>query len=275
MILSPGLAARVALGMLLLPTAALAGLNPSATARMYWLEGNTVASTSQNSTAATVKLLVTIKGVSSFRGGDVQLYVSGLDAGLPDAWRVDPAGCNYSNYTVRQGGFNGACAAIFPSIWSACAAPLQQAVTGVQTSQPGAMRFNDPITCLTPHGLGFIWFSSAGAAGELRDPSKEYGFLGLELDLSGSEVSCAGDLASGDPQGTCVAPNYHVPCSVPRGAVLAVVDAEAHLDYASFDSGHFPLVWHATPLGPWNGGSCFSVLPVGSRSWGELRRLYH
>lgn len=111
---------------------ASAGQNAGAVARIYWLTNNTLASVDRNSTSisATQKLLVTVKGVNTFRGADVQLIANAMDAsGLPLEWQG-------AIYTPKGGGWNTGSATIFPSI--ALASPSL------------ALASSQTVTCTTP-----------------------------------------------------------------------------------------------------------------------------
>src|SRR5438477_11884872 len=68
---------------------ACAGLNPNATARIYWQTGSTgVGQATRNSTAGLPQLVVTAKNVTSFRGCDIQILINALDkTGVPSAWQ--------------------------------------------------------------------------------------------------------------------------------------------------------------------------------------------
>ena len=83
---------------LLLPRVALAGLNPAATAALYWQTENLVGLSGPLTTSSTPQLVVTLKGVTNFRGADVQIVVSEVGCGgsppLSPAWDFTSGGCN-------------------------------------------------------------------------------------------------------------------------------------------------------------------------------------
>ena len=88
----PGLCALA--GLAIAP--AQAGQNAGAVAHLYWQVGNTTADTARLSISGRPKLLVTVTGLVSFRGADIQLLVAANSGGpLPDAWQGNGSnGCN-------------------------------------------------------------------------------------------------------------------------------------------------------------------------------------
>ncbi|MBI5836293.1 MAG: hypothetical protein HZB25_03515 [Candidatus Eisenbacteria bacterium] len=230
---------------------ASAGQNAGATARIYWLTNNTLASTDRNSTSvsATQKLLVTVKGVNTFRGADVQLLANAMDAsGLPLEWQG-------AIYTPKAGGWNTGSATVFPSI--ALASPS----LSLSSSQTGDLYYGLTGTsaCVTPHNVGTFWYSAAGAAGRARDTNIEYGVFGLVIDLS----------AVAPTPGVCINPNYRLPCGTgEQGNKIVIVDGNTLKDYCAFDLGYQWLTWSAT------GPGCPDVTPVQGTTWGKIRHLY-
>ncbi len=254
-------------GLTLAAGSSFAGNNPSAVARLYWLTSNTVASTSRNSTAGTAKALITLKGVTDFRGGDVQLFVATMEASgaLTEAWSAYSGGAAEANYTPKSGGFNNGTAATFPNIFTA-----SPALPGVATSQTGVMKFHEPGGCITVADWGTIWLSTAGSAGVARTSTTEYGFFGFTLDLT---TGLANDANSGSPKGVCIYPSYHNPCNQvgnPRHPSMAIVDGAAIKDYPVFETGFTFLTW----FGDVGTKLCPDIVPVPVKSWGQVRRLY-
>ena len=236
-----------------------AGLNAGGTGALYWQNGTSAGLANRKSTLDVMQIVVTVKGVSNFRGADVQLLVNGAGGMAPDAWNFTTTGCNAGNMTTWIGGRGGA----YPNLFTS--APELQ---GTQTSQNWML--SDPSSCLTPHGVFLLWLCSAGAAGVARDPGTEYGVWAVKFDLSVNRGQCAGD--PGDPNGTtavCINPNERIPCNdVQRGAVLEILDGNDVIDYLPFAAGKALLTW-----GP-NENFCPGVTPAAGLTWGQLRKLY-
>ena len=107
------LALTLVLAMAASPAAA--GQNAGATARMYWQVGTGSGEASRNSTAATAQVVVTVRGIHSFKGADVQLRVQGCSGSLPPAWQAQGGGCAQGAATFQRGGFGGT---VYPNIFT-------------------------------------------------------------------------------------------------------------------------------------------------------------
>lgn len=253
-----------------------AGQNAGATARIYWLTSNTTAATSDISRGASVKALVTVRGVRDFRGVDVQLtfgkanwvsygYPPSYDWSLaittpPPAWQVQSGGPAEANYAFHRGGFNGPSAGIWPDFFKVAPALPGLAVT--QDGTPFCCWTTGIEACITPYGRGVIWLSAAGSAGVTRDPAVEYAVLGFTLDLSGNTGRLAGD--DNSPEPVVINPDYRLPCgSGEKGNVILLVDGAARRDFASFEVGYKQLFWHNE-----------LITPVKPATWSRLRNLY-
>ncbi len=219
------------------------GANQGATAHAYWIVPGDSASPSRRSDSGQPRLLVTVKGIHNFRGADVQLILTAGDGGrLPDAWQGNPGGCNDGNFTYGL----GAVGTRYPSAFNS--AP---AVPGMVASQDGEVF--ETGDCRTTHGTGLFWLSVAGAAGEPRDPAKEYALWNIRFDFRGTAhggpTDCPGDLGDpSGPRGVVISPNFRIPCNGPQpGAVLAVLDDNLNLDYLPFVLGNAALGWEANP----------------------------
>lgn len=232
---------------------ASAGQNAGAVARIYWLTGNTVANPSRDiaGNPAAQKLLVTVKGVNMFRGADVQLIANAFDgSGLPLAWQDGLI------YAPKPGGWNAGTAAIWPNIATAPTA------LSLATSQTGDLFYNNPVTCLTPHGVGTFWYSAAGAAGRVRNPLTEYGVFGLLIDLSLVDPLVA----------VCINPNYRLPCGTgEKGNVMVLIDGTTVKDFCNYENGYQYLTYGA----PGGAPGCPGSTPTSSTTWGKIKHLYH
>ena len=248
---------------------AQAGSNTGGTAYIYWLTSNTVASTSRNSTSCTPKCLVTVKGVSMFRGADVQLYLNSLDnAGLPEAWQAEDGGPAAANYTPKIGGWNNGTAVVWPNIFKA-----PTVLPGELDVVPGSFFYHYlPNPSLAPHNVGAIWLSATGSAGVARTSTKEYGVFGFTMDLT---TSLPGDCTDPVPHGVCINPNWRINAPTPKGSVMVVVDASGTKDYEAFGQAHNWLTWMDGSQYPTSPVNCPNVTPVSNTTWGKVRKLYH
>jgi len=255
---------------------ASAGQNAGATAYIYWLSAATTTGTvigSRDITSCTAVCQVTIKGLSNFRGADVQLVINSLTAsGLPPAWQATGVGGPADgNYSVKWYSYN---TTLFPDAFLTTTAG--GVVTGiVKTQDASAVNYqNTASACLTPHNVGLIWLSAAGAAGKGRVSTVEYGVLGWKMLLCTG--CCVGDIPNG-PIGVCIAPNFRQPCSAgEQGLKMQTVDATATKDMVPFSSPNFCwLTWFGIqhPGSPNN--PCWLVTPAANTTWGQIKRLYH
>ncbi len=242
---------------------AWAGMNAGVTANMYWQEGTSQGLASRHSFSPTPQLIVTIKGLSNFRGADVQLGINLLNGGvLPGAWMgTGTGGCNEGNFEYFVGGRGGA----YPNVFTT--AP---ALPGLVWSQNREISENQPNDCLASPYTALLWLCAAGAAGVARDPAAEYGVWAVHFDLT---ADCPGGY--NDPQGAssvCISPDKRSPCLFPvHGPVITVVDANTIKDYATFPGDSPCLSW-----GPVSGGGCtvLTVTPAPPATWGQLKKLY-
>lgn len=245
---------------------ASAGQNAGSHAKMYWNLTSSTMSTARNSVAATAKLQVNVynAGTMNIRGADIQIICNAFDAsGPPQAWQAtsplsSAAGPANGNFVLRPSGFG---TTTWPGIWAG--------ITGIATSQDGGMLLN-VNSCVTPHGVGVFWYSSAGATAASKATGKEYAAYGFQLDLSGATGPLTGDLTN--PIAVCLNPNYRLPCGVGElGAQMVLVDATATKDNVPFDNGFSYLTWSADLGTP----GCPGSTPVGSKTWGQIKKLYH
>ncbi|MBI5837587.1 MAG: hypothetical protein HZB25_10105 [Candidatus Eisenbacteria bacterium] len=217
---------------------AMAGQNAGATARMYWQVGTGQGDTARNSTAATVQLVVTVKGVKYVRGADVQLTVQGCSGFLPPAWQFQGGGCAEAAVDFRRGGFGGT---NYPNLFTS-----GSAVPSLAQTQGGMYYQFAENPCIAPDSTATVWLSCAGAAGVARDCTREYAVLAFSLDLSGASTGgCQGDLAdSSGPLGFLIAANHHIPCGFPpTGAYVVLVDTNAEKDCVPIEAGNDSLMW--------------------------------
>jgi hypothetical protein len=238
------------------------GLNAGATARIYWLTANSTASTSQSSTSALPKLLITVKGVSSFRGADVQLWEGDDEGvGLPAYLQTQAGGCAEGYDSPRGGGFNSGSAATWPSIFSA-----DPPVPELSVSRPGSLLYNT-ADCWAPSPWGMIWYSASGSAGVAREPATEYGVFGLTLVV---DYDCMDP--PGWPKPAWIWPVCRQSChSGCMGSAIAITDANGAVDYVPFEAGYGHLtLGYAFPDTRWF--AC--TTPVAPATWGSVRRLY-
>jgi len=239
---------------MLVATVASAGLNAGGTARIYWLPttGSTVPVPSRDATGDAMIGLVTAKGITNFRGADVQIVVNAFDqSGLPGAWQTGA-------WAVTKGGFKTGTSTVFTNIFSAVTALPGQAM-----GQDGSLQFQNPVSCVTPHDVGVSWFSLAGSTAVGRIITREYGVIGFTMD-----VDPAG---AGYGKAVCINPNWRLPCgSGEKGNVLVVVDNNSAKDYLAFENGYQFLTYMADAGAP----GCPTSTPVGKTTWGHVRNLY-
>ena len=251
---------------------ATAGLNSGAVARIYWQAGSTGAALSgPDNSSGTCQLVVTAKGLTNFRGADVQLVVSALDGGaMPAAWQGQTGGCAEGFINCYVGGRGGS---LFPNAFTT--APAVQGTFAPQNEE----LYNYPGNpCITPHGIALLFLSAAGAYGETRSPSIEYALWAVSFDLANSVdpvdgvTPCGGGVSDpSGPRGVCINPNERIPCNeTQRGAVVQVLDGNLDLDYPAFVAGRVYLTWSGGSLA----GACPSVTSSKTSTWGSLKKLY-
>lgn len=246
---------------------ACAGTNPAVQANLYWLVANSgacpVVSNGDLNCAGTTdpKLIVTVKGLNTVRGWDVQLIVEGSGGALPASWQAQSGGCAASRFNSTNGsGFNNCYNAA--SLW----------ISGLAQGQ-AAMYFNN--SCLAPGGVALLWLEAAGAAydgvtnGPI-DPNEEIGLTSFDLDQSGGTIGagkCAGNCTHGNSP-VCIYPWYRVPCDSPnRGFSAAILDANGNVDQAPFNPLHRYLTYNA-PFNP----ACPTGTAVRTTTWGALKK---
>lgn len=262
----------LAAGLVLLalhPVPTWAGLNPSAQARIRWQNGATGPSLSGTDlTSPIAQLLVSVSGLTNFRGADVQIqyYALGGARPLPDAWQFQDGGCASGSAQFFVGGRGGS---NFPNVFN-----TSPAVPGLVVTQNQAMYATGD--CLAPHNHGLLWLSAAGSAGAARNSAKEYAVWAITFDLRGSVNGGAADCGGSSddpagPTGVCLAPHSRVPCNQPdRGAVVTLLDGNDELDYAGFSAGNSFLSWNqatSSTACPLEGGLIRT-------SWGKMRKVY-
>jgi hypothetical protein len=255
--------AAAALAVLAAGTAS-AGLNPNATAQLYWQTGTGLGSTNRDNTGASPKMLVTVKGVNNVRGADVQILYNALDNSgiIPDAWAFWGGGCNDGSATFTVDPNSGA---NYPKLLNNAA---EGAVTGLAVGQNGVSYATGD--CRTPHGVALLWLSIAGQNGATRAATKEYGVWAVIFNTQFNGAgTCAGD--DGTLGGICLNPNYRIPCQdVQRGPVLAVLDGNNNVDFAPYAPAKTFLTWFGTA----GANVCPGVTPTAKSSWGTLKKLY-
>lgn len=251
--------------------AANAGLNAGVAnnGALYWVAGTGV-SANRNSTLCTPKFIVSVAGLTNFRGADVQIFINGVGQQLPPAWQMQTGGCNGDNF--------------LNTLSRSFASPYPTAFTGVSGVADGQMQMYYNWTgssCnLTPHGVGFLWLESVGVNGAAKTATTRYGLYTVAVDLS--QGLCPGDCAYIDPNTgqpiqnapVCIAPNFQAYCTDknhPYGyGVYGVLDGNLLYDYVTCPANVAYLTWN--PAGA--ALDCPGVVPVGPTSWGKLKNMY-
>jgi hypothetical protein len=241
-----------------------AGLNAGALAHLYFMPstGSTVPVPARTSTAATAICLVTVTGVSSARGADVQLIVSGLDThGLPMCWQV-------GSYTGVKEGWRGKTVTVF--------APLLGetvdggAVTGVITINDASfIDYHDGTNpTFTPNNCGLIQYSASGSVGKTRLTTKEYSVVGFTMTPDDG----TNDPASIPCIPVCIGPNWRLGTGGHDGFwVMQVADANNVTDFVPFAAGNVNLVYGTTQ---YPGGCPEVITPATAKTWGMVKKLY-
>lgn len=184
----PGRIAALAMPLLLGVAAfAHAGLNAGAEARLYWQStSNGTGLAARDNTSSAPNLLVTVKGLKSLRGVEVQLFINSFDgAGVPAAWHMESGGCADGFATFNPGGRGG----LYPNVFNdSVAVPGLHVVENTMLLGTG--------DCRTHHGIGQFHLAAVGEAGSARNPSREYAIWSINFDLANSTdslgVPCAG-----------------------------------------------------------------------------------
>ena len=259
--------AAVALVSVSLASFASAGLNPAASAAMYWVNGTAAASLdllARDTNVPSPNMIVTCKGINSFAGCDVQLLVNALDGGpVPAAWQSQSGGCGEGTFFGFPGGKGTALSGTHKNVF------LQAvAVPGPLASQNGP--FYNTGDCKTPHGVMLLWLSDAGGSGVSRNPATEYALWWINFDLANA-IDAAGLPCDDGTRGVCINPNRRLPCTdAQRGAAIELLDAAFNSDFPGFAAGKTFLTWNAGPAG----GTCPGVTGTKSSTWGTLKKLY-
>lgn len=247
------------------PRPCRAGQNAGAVAHIYWQpypKGR--GQESPCSFSAVTSFIVTLKGVRSFRGVDVQLALTARDFGpVPQAWQFQPGGCADGAASFQPGGWGG----YYKNIFNA--AP---ALTGTQVLNNELLYATG--SCETAHGLGLFHFSSTAPSGVARDPAVEYAVWGVAVDLTAADPAtgdpCAGGIADpAGPRGVEIHPQIRIPCD-DNQAVVLVVDADSSVDRVPIPGPTvfgYSLTWYGDDL------SC-GFSPVPKKTWGWLKRVY-
>ncbi|MBI5837050.1 MAG: hypothetical protein HZB25_07385 [Candidatus Eisenbacteria bacterium] len=220
-----------------------AGQNAGATARLYWQVGDGPGIAGRNADSAVVQLLVTVRGVRSFRGADVQLGVAGPAGGLPGSWQLQEGGCGEKSYKFEAGGAGGA----YPNLFRA-----DPRLPGQMDLAPRAYYHHRKNPCLTPDSSALVWFTAAGREAVRRDSTVEYAVLSVRFDLRAGACWASDSAAA---PGVCVYGFNHFPCQLPiPRASITLVDAGAVKDYIPLEPGFERLTWRggACPA-PWQG----------------------
>jgi hypothetical protein len=256
------LTTAICVGMLvaLLAGVAGAGMNSGASARLYWLSGTsaTAGLTTRNSTATPGTALVTLKGMASCRGVDLQIVVAALDGThYPVCWQN-------GNYVPKPDGWKGTASTILPPLY---ATTLDGGKATPVTAKGGDMLFNDP-NGYTPNQCGLIWYAVSAGVGKSRDVAKEYGVFGFQMTPDDGTV----DPLSVPCHAVCISPNWRIGTGGydTRNAVL-VSDATNALDFVAFETGYRNLVYGD----PTDFTLCPEVTtPASSNTWGKVKRMY-
>lgn len=252
----------------LVMSAAFAGENAGGSCKLGWLAANGTMKPAINETACVPKMGVTAKGLTRLRGIDVQLYINGAGGVLPPSWQwwVDNVamtnGCAAGSESPVLGFKTSGAQAAIDSIYNAFS---QAPILVASTAQNGNQYYN-VNSCLTPHGVGMIWFAAAGTSSVTRAASKTYGLCSLAVDQNSG---CAGDCS--DPQPVCINLQFRQPCGDPgnpRGAVVGVTDTNGAYDFLAATPGSSFLTWMG------GNATCPGVTAIKTGTWGQLKRAY-
>ncbi|HVP39514.1 MAG TPA: hypothetical protein VMS93_10060 [Candidatus Saccharimonadales bacterium] len=227
-----------------------AGQNAAARARLYWQAGSACVAGRNSTSDSVVQVVVTVRGVHTFRGAELQLSLRGA-GGLPRAWQAHRGGAAESCGVFLPGGFP---VAGHPNLYT----------TGARV--PNLLRGANAMfyqfrknPCLTPDSTGLVWYQGAGAMGVPRDSSLEYVLYAFRVDLRAARAhTAAAGVAAGaaDRAGVCVYANYHFPCNTQQPpATLTLLDSDNKLDAVPFEPGYDRLTW--------KGGVCPQVQAPG------------
>ncbi len=259
------------------PIPSPAGQNAGAIAHVYWQafpRGRGLESPCSYS--AVTSFIITVKGVSSFRGADVQLMMASRSGLVPAAWQFQAGGCAEGAASFQPGGWGGHYRNIFTT---------PPAMAGTQLAH-NEMTFNNG-SCETAHGTGFFHLSATAPTAVTRDPNIEYAVWGVAVDLTATDPStgdpCEGGAA--DPLGPVsvfISPRLQIPCNGLREQAMTVLDADSATDmafYPTLPKQIYSLGWMDAP-----GINCDNCpdyyfmgcgfTPVPKKTWGWLRRVY-
>ena len=258
-----------------LAATALAGLNAGGTARIYWLP-RTLSRTpvvTRDTTGDVVIGLVVAKGITDFRGADVQLVINSFDeSSLPMAWQAQTGGPAEGGWTAKAGGWQSGTSHVWPNVFTA-----SPALSAVSVGMDGSILYSIgryPF-CTAPHGVGVVWFSAAASASVARTSTTYYSVFGFAMDFSVVPGLAGGPDDPAGPKAVCINPNWRLPCPQPsvHGNVMATMDGTLAIDYLPFENGYQYLTYSGSnPLSP--GPGCPLSTPTRTTTWGKLRQLY-
>lgn len=211
-------------------------LSAGPVARLYWLEVGKISQSSHSARADSVRILVSLQGVKSLRGLDVQLLVRPTTGdSLPAAWRAaltDPG----EGFASIPGSFHDTPAGI-PSIFRE--PPL---LRDVSQSQKGEAHLGSPGSdCRIQGDLSHIWLTLAAPHGVTRDPGKEYAVFECR-------VAFPAGMAHPQADGVRIEAVNLQPCRDPESPhqdQLLLLDGDMERIYASCEPAHSRLIWGA------------------------------
>jgi hypothetical protein len=237
-----------------------AGLNSAASAHLYWLSAASSSGTvlaSRTSVAPTAVGLVTLTGLASCRGIDLQIVIAATDAhtGYPLCWQNGA-------YTPKGDGWRQTTATILPPMY---ATTLDGGKATPVNAMSGNIIYQDPVNPQwTPNGCALIWFAQSAGVGKARSISREYGAFGFSImpSTADEDLPC---------QPVCLNPNWRNGTGGHDNFnVLQLADAANALDFVAFAAGHKNLVYGDSQM---NG--CPEVTtPASSNTWGQVKRMY-
>jgi hypothetical protein len=249
-------------------SAGQAGVNAGATARLYWMSAASSSGTpltARNSVASTAAALVTVRGVTSVRGVELQIIVAALDrTGLPGCWQ-------YASFFSRQGGWRTATSSVLPPLLSANnVADGDTAVRSVIPFKEGStIDYHDPAhPQWTPNNCGLIWYQAFApiSYGRIRNPSKEYAVIGFGITPDTDPMEEPWCLP------VCINPNLRIGYGDHDNVTAILIgDANKSLDLCPFENGYRNLVYGDASL---YAGCPEVTTPATAATWGSVRRLY-
>lgn len=258
------------LTLLLAAPSSRAGLNAGGTASIVWLNASNKANVSRDDVSCTPTFGVVVRGVTSFRGADVQFQMrSATFSEVSPSWQWwtdgSSSGCASGAQTFTRGFASSGSGPAADSIYNCWGGSGTLNVPG-QVDLQAAVQYHNAGPCLTPSPYDMVWMSSEGSGGATRAPQKAYGVFRLVVDQN---FGCDGGCSNPSPM--CSFVSYRQPCSDPqnpRGAVVRVIDKNGNSDYLPLLTSH--LTWNWPP----NFGFCPYSDAVRSSTWGRIRAAY-